>query len=234
MAIGLGLMFGFHFPENFNYPYISQSIQEFWRRWHISLSTWFRDYLYIPLGGNRKGALRTYFNLVTVFFLCGLWHGASWNFAFWGLYHGFFLVIERLGFARLIAKHWRPFQHGYTLLVVMVGWVLFRAETFTQTCVFLKAMAGFGAASDTTCSVMDYWNRELAIVLLLAFIGATPWMPAVKHRFNLFQERAHPTLRLSFHFVHEWMVLGFLGLVFMICAMLISAQTHNPFIYFRF
>src|SRR6266511_1117874 len=112
MAIGLGLMLGFHFLENFNYPYISRSMTEFWRRWHISLSTWFRDYLYIPLGGNQRAPARTYFNLVVTFFLCGLWHGAAWTFVIWGLYHGLFLVIERLGAGRWLERWPAPARHG--------------------------------------------------------------------------------------------------------------------------
>ncbi|MCJ7713136.1 MBOAT family protein, partial [Candidatus Bathyarchaeota archaeon] len=131
MAIGLGKMLGFNFKENFNYPYISISIQDFWRRWHISLSTWFRDYLYIPLGGNRKGISKMYRNLVIVFFVTGLWHGASWNFIFWGLFHGSFLILEKSKI--LNTKNWPiALQHLYALIVVMVGWVFFRAETMTE------------------------------------------------------------------------------------------------------
>jgi alginate O-acetyltransferase complex protein AlgI len=130
-TIGLGYMFGFKFPENFNYPYISQSITEFWRRWHISLSRWFRDYLYIPLGGNRVAPHRIYINLMTVFFLCGLWHGASWNFVVWGVFHGAFLIIERLGFSNVLEKSPRILRHAYAVLVVMIGWVFFRADTYS-------------------------------------------------------------------------------------------------------
>ena len=132
MAIGLAKLFGIDFLENFNYPYAARSITEFWRRWHISLSSWFRDYLYIPLGGNRCGRVRNYVNLVTVFFLCGLWHGASWTFAAWGLFHGAFLVLERMKAGRMIDSLWSPVRHLYTLLVVSVGWVLFRADTVPQ------------------------------------------------------------------------------------------------------
>src|SRR3954452_11314087 len=130
MAIGLGLMIGIYFPLNFNYPYMAQSITEFWRRWHITLSTWFRDYLYIPLGGNRAGPVRTYANLMAVFLLCGLWHGASWTFVVWGLYHGLFLVIERIGLGAALQRVGREYRHLYVLLVVTVGWVFFRAETW--------------------------------------------------------------------------------------------------------
>ncbi len=137
MAIGLGRMFGFRFPENFRWPYIADTVQGFWRRWHMSLSTWFRDYLYVPLGGNRLSSGRVYVNLVTVFFLCGLWHGASWNFVIWGLFHGAFLVVERLGLADAVMRLWRPLRHVYVLIVVMVGWVFFRAETLPAAIGFL-------------------------------------------------------------------------------------------------
>src|SRR5262249_18634459 len=121
MAIGLGRLFGFVFPENFRHPYVADSVQEFWRRWHISLSSWFRDYLYVPLGGNRVAPGRLYANLVSVFFLCGLWHGASWSFVVWGLFHGSFLVIERLAGGAWIHRLPKPLRHAYLLLVVMVG-----------------------------------------------------------------------------------------------------------------
>src|SRR6185369_8202715 len=162
MAIGLGRMFGFRFPENFRWPYIANSIQEFWRRWHISLSSWFRDYLYIPLGGNRVSPARRYANLLTVFFLCGLWHGASWNFVIWGLWHGSFLVIERLRHSRNQPPDhpitrlpnsgvlsWPIWPHVYTLLVVMSGWVFFRAETLPGAIAFFRAMAGLTDAAPT-------------------------------------------------------------------------------------
>ena len=132
MAIGLGRLFGFEFLENFNYPYIAESMRDFWRRWHISLSTWFRDYLYIPLGGNRGSSLRTYLNLWTVFLLCGLWHGASWNFIIWGALHGASLVIERIGWHKYLDRLWRPLRHLYTLGIVMIGWVFFRSESLSH------------------------------------------------------------------------------------------------------
>ncbi len=143
MAIGLMRMFGFRILENFNYPYIASSIREFWRRWHISLSNWFRDYLYIPLGGNQRGRRRAYANLVIVFLLCGLWHGASWPFVLWGAWHGIFLVLERAGFDRVLART-GPFAHLYALLAVMGGWVLFRCETLPQALSFYAALAGCG------------------------------------------------------------------------------------------
>src|SRR4029450_4278801 len=163
-------LLGLPLLENFDYPYVSRSITEFWRRWHISLSTWFRDYLYIPLGGNRVSPARRYRNLVTVFFLCGLWHGASWNFVIWGLWHGTFLVIERVTSNRgerrarredfLSANSassavkrrvldWPLWRHAYTMLVVMIGWVFFRADTLPGAVAFLRAMAGLSDAAPT-------------------------------------------------------------------------------------
>ena len=142
MAIGLGRMFGFRFPENFRWPYVAQTVQDFWRRWHMSLSTWFRDYLYVPLGGSRVSPARMYRNLVTVFFLCGLWHGASWNFVIWGLFHGTFLVVERVGLAAAIMRLPRPVRHVYLTLVVMVGWVFFRADTLPGAIAFLECDGG--------------------------------------------------------------------------------------------
>jgi alginate O-acetyltransferase complex protein AlgI len=146
MAIGLGRMFGFVIPENFRSPYLSESITDFWRRWHISLSTWFRDYLYVPLGGNRRGPVRVYLNLVVVFVFCGLWHGASWTFLVWGLFHGVFLVAERVAGGGGALGWWRPLTHVYALGVIMVGWVLFRASTLAHAVGILLAMAGLRAA----------------------------------------------------------------------------------------
>ena len=150
MAIGLAHMFGFTFHENFDHPYASQSITEFWRRWHISLSSWFRDYVYIPLGGNRRVAWRVYLNLFIVFLLCGFWHGASWSFVIWGLYQGLFLAIERMGLGRVLERLWRPLRHVYLAAVVMVGWVFFRLETMEQAAVVLRAMVGLGTGDGLT------------------------------------------------------------------------------------
>jgi alginate O-acetyltransferase complex protein AlgI len=198
MAIGLGRMFGFRFPENFRWPYVATSVTAFWRRWHISLSTWFRDYLYIPLGGNRVSPARRYRNLVTVFFLCGLWHGASWNFVIWGLWHGSFLVAERLaiGIRNAIRNpqstihndtgplSWPVWPHVYTLAIVMVGWVFFRAETLPGAIAFLRSLAGMNAAAATPYTVGWYLTPELWLALAAGAIGSTPWVPALAARFN--------------------------------------------------
>ncbi len=225
MAIGLGAMFGFRFPENFNYPYVASSVQDFWRRWHMSLSRWFRDYVYVPLGGNRVSPSRTYVNLVAVFFLCGLWHGASWTFVIWGLYHGAFLVIERLRSGRRFAQlEFRATQrmlgHAYLVLVVMVGWVFFRADTFGQAIGFLKAMAGFGASSPPPLDVRWYLDRETVLAIVAGAIGSTPWVAETGRSIEV----SAPAIARSLT----------VGALFAASALFIAAHTYNPFIYFRF
>jgi alginate O-acetyltransferase complex protein AlgI len=234
MAVGLGKMFGFQFMENFNFPYTAQSIRDFWRRWHISLSSWFRDYLYIPMGGNRCPVWRNHLNLVIVFFLCGLWHGASWTFVIWGLYHGIFLVIERTRFGQWIDGLPRPLRHGYTLLVVMVGWVLFRADSFGQATTVLENLVGVSGGVDPNQKVARYWNAELACSIGCGALFAMPawgwvlgWARAVRRRL--------PGVTGT---VAETAGLG-LELLLVVALLLISASwlaggTYNPFIYFRF
>jgi alginate O-acetyltransferase complex protein AlgI len=224
MAIGLGQMFGFEFLENFNYPYISRSIQEFWRRWHISLSTWFRDYLYIPLGGSRKSNQRTYLNLIIVFFLCGLWHGANWAFVIWGLYHGLFLVIERMGLDKQLKRLPIVLQHLYTLLVVMIGWLLFATESFTKSATIFRSLWGF-APSHTPLYVDGFLPRDVQIAMLTGALLSLPVWPMIK---TLCQK--HPALACL------WDVLRPAGLLILLllCGMFLASGTHNPFIYFRF
>ena len=197
MAISLGQMFGFRFPENFDYPYISRSIREFWRRWHISLSTWFRDYLYIPLGGNRHSSLRTSLNLGTVFVLCGLWHGASWTFVIWGLFHGFFIAIEHLlATTGLTAnKFWLlrlwPLRHCYVLVAVMMGWVFFRAETLADAFAFLQAAVGFGGESfggesfGGESQIAAYFNSEILLTMVVGAIASLPVLPMLRELYRL-------------------------------------------------
>lgn len=231
MAIGLGRMFGFRFLENFNYPYISKSIREFWRRWHISLSNWFRDYLYIPLGGNRRSQVRTYFNLVTVFFLCGLWHGAKWNFVIWGLIHGFFLVLERTKFGALLDRTWSPVKHLYSLTVIAVGWVFFRSETLSGALNFLAVMGGFKGGQELRYGVAMYLNNEVLLVLLAAGLCSLPlraMAEKVGDRFSM--ARGNKVLRYAFHISAG----GALSFVFIISVMSLVSGTYNPFIYFRF
>ena len=173
--------FGFRFLENFNFPYAAKSITDFWRRWHISLSTWFRDYVYIPLGGNRKGKSRTYVNLVIVFFLTGLWHGASWHFVAWGMFHGFFLVLEKIrgvktelirgrrGIAKTIAAY---ASQGITMLIVIVGWVPFRAESLSDAAMYLGRMFFITSAEAPRYAVSYYINSKLLLVLVIAAFAA--------------------------------------------------------------
>ncbi len=229
MAIGLGRMFGFRFPENFRWPYISASIQEFWRRWHISLSTWFRDYLYIPLGGNRGSDAATYRHLVTVFFLCGLWHGASWTFVVWGLYHGLFLALERLGLARLLARAPAVARHAYTLLVVMVGWVFFRAETLHGALAFLRAMAGLQTAVPWPYTVEWFLTGQLCAAIVAGAIFAMPVLRWLVDRHARVQQ-TRPALGTSLNAIG----VGALAVLFVACVMQVAAGTYNPFIYFRF
>ncbi len=227
MAIGLGLMFGFRFRENFNYPYISQSVTEFWRRWHISLSTWFRDYLYIPLGGNRVPPWRMYANLVVVFFLCGLWHGASLNFVAWGLYFGVFLVIERMGLSDWLARRWKPFRHLYLLLVVLVSWVLFRANTLTDATHYLTTMFGFSEQPPAPQPVALYLDAERVVALAVGMVGSAPLVPAVR---TWLRQAGSPGMRAGANVVE----MTLLTCLLLLSATLLAAGTYNPFIYFRF
>ncbi len=226
MAIGLGRMFGFHFIENFNYPYISKSITEFWRRWHISLSTWFKDYLYIPLGGNRKGKVRTYINLIIVFFTTGLWHGASFNFVFWGLYYGFFLVIEKTQILKKIFKIKKDNKilntigHIYTILVVLVGWVFFRTESMSSAVNYVKKLFFMSNTSRELFSFTYYFDSKTILFLIVALIAS---MPIVKKVQKYFNNRVGEVLRD--------IVLVTLLFITMVT---LSNSTYNPFIYFRF
>lgn len=230
MAIGLGRMFGFHFLENFNFPYIANSIRDFWRRWHISLSTWFRDYLYIPLGGNRLGTGRTYLNLLFVFFVTGLWHGASWTFVTWGLFYGVFLMIERLWPTRLSARWLRPFGHVYTLLVVLCAWVLFRADSLTGAFNFFRAM--FGLQGTAAVPLIYYLNGKTSIALVFGLMGSVPLLRSIG---RYIERRFQPQLG-----EHGVMVLVqavstvFLAGVFVLAIMQLASGSYNPFIYYRF
>ncbi|MBO6702745.1 MAG: MBOAT family protein [Pseudomonadales bacterium] len=223
MAIGLGRMLGFRFLENFNYPYIASSVQAFWRRWHISLSNWFRDYLYIPLGGNRAGLFRTYCNLVIVFFLCGLWHGASWNFVIWGLLHGAFLVIERLGFGGLLDRLPKVAGHVYTLLAVMIAWVFFRAETLAEALSYLRAMLIPGSGNSDLYYVAQYLNPHTSLVLIVGLVLATP---IARVAVKAVGERSE--------FGLELVRASTLAVLFLLSVMTLAADAYNPFIYFRF
>lgn len=222
MAIGLGKMFGFDFMENFNYPYISTSIREFWRRWHISLSTWFREYLYIPLGGNRKGQVRTYVNLLIVFFATGLWHGAGATFIIWGLYHGLFLVVERMGLGKLLEKNcFRGLNHIYTALVVVVGWVFFRADTLADAKVILHQMFTW---ENGIYPASLFVNRKVIFLAVLGvLLSGIAQSICPKLREHLYEKEVTKTVDIVI-----------MAVLLFLCTMYLVSSTYNPFIYFRF
>lgn len=234
MAIGLGRIFGFTFLENFNYPYISGSIQEFWRRWHISLSSWFRDYLYIPLGGNRAGNFRTGLNLCIVFFLCGLWHGASWTFVCWGLYHGFFLVLERTRFGTLLQKIWSPIRHFIVLIIVIVGWVIFKSETVAECLSYLATMFSFNNLSDQRLFSF-YLDKKLICELMAGIILSVPVIPAIRRFFIRYRDNVSAqTAAGVYEGVFETVRLTTVSALAYYSVISLAAGAYNPFIYFRF
>ncbi len=233
MAIGLGHMLGFTFPRNFDLPYKSQSVTEFWRRWHMTLSGWFRDYLYVPLGGNRVSAERTYLNLGVVFLLCGLWHGAAWSFVVWGAYHGLLLVLERVGWGRLLAALWRPLRHAYLLLAVMTGWVVFRADTLSQALGYLGAMLGQGAGAPGVIPTARYLTGPVGMALVLGAVLSVTRLRlprVVLHGPRGFPFPARLGTALGSNVAAD---LGLLAMLLM-CGLSLAAGNYNPFIYFRF
>jgi alginate O-acetyltransferase complex protein AlgI len=234
MAVGLGKMFGFKFLENFDYPYISTSVREFWRRWHISLSSWFRDYLYIPMGGNRVSERRNYFNLVTVFALCGFWHGASWAFVIWGLYHGLFLVLERTRFGKLVDRLPRPVGHFYALLVVMCGWVLFRSDTLAQAGWFFKTMSGFAAATEAGHPLGRYVSNQVLSAIVLGGIFSGPTWPRLKAWLAKLPDLAPAAIRPALRATGRLAEIILLAALLLVCAAWLAGGTYNPFIYYRF
>ena len=220
MALGLGNMLGFRFMENFNYPYISRNITEFWRRWHISLSTWFRDYVYIPLGGNRVSMPRMYFNLLAVWFLTGLWHGASWNFIAWGLYYFAILVIEKTFLLKVLKRLPGFVQHAYALFLVVIGWVLFYFDTGLEGCFgYLRAMfvneGGF-FCGDSANVIVRYLPLMAA-----AFVSATPAGKVIWKRLEKTKVSGIAEIVLCMA-------------VFVLCAAVLASQSYNPFLYFKF
>ncbi|MBR2698712.1 MAG: MBOAT family protein [Clostridia bacterium] len=221
MAIGLGRMFGFRFSENFNYPYISRSIREFWRRWHISLSTWFKEYVYIPLGGNRRGTARTYLNLLIVFALTGIWHGAGVTFLLWGLYHGALSILERLGLDKLLKKL-GPFAFVYAFVAAVFGWVLFRVEDVGTALQWMRHMLTPWAFTETACHMVDIITPQMCALLPAAALGMGP-LRMLADRFDL-------TERWRFSWPE---VLFCAGLLF-VCIATLTSSSYNPFIYFRF
>ena len=225
MAIGLGRMFGFHFEENFNYPYISRSVNEFWRRWHISLSTWFRDYVYIPLGGSRCSKGRNIFNLAVVWLLTGLWHGANWTFVLWGGWFLLLLLGEKFLWGGALERLPVPVRHVYTMVAVVLSWVLFRSANFAHARGYLAAMFGFGGGGADGQSVyllLEYWPEWLACVL--AALPIKSWLQN-----KLAAREALPAV-LAREWAPKLAALALLGLSYM----KLATGSFNPFIYFQF
>lgn len=225
MAIGLGKMLGFELLENFNYPYISQSITEFWRRWHISLGTWFRDYVYIPLGGNRRGKYRTYLNVFIVWFLTGLWHGASWNFVLWGLYFGIIISIEKAFLMSWLNKGPALIRHIYTILLLLIGWGLFAFDNFEKLLNYFKVM--FGVSGEGLYNQMTlFYLSSNAVSLIILIIGSTPLMKKLY---------AYLTTSLKLKVVFEMVVMPLIYfLILFVSTAYLVDSSYNPFLYFRF
>ena len=225
MAIGLGRMFGFTFQENFNYPYVSSSVQEFWRRWHISLTTWFKSYVYIPLGGNRKGKVRTYVNLFVIFFLTGLWHGAAWNFVAWGVWNGVFLIMERLvDFDKYVRN--KLIRHIYTLIIVIMGMIIFRTESLGDAYNYLTHLFKF---SDTDLSYLNILvSNEPRIALVAAVLCSGPFVLLWRNHKERILRFVPKGLQGSF-----WME-GAKICLFILSLLALAGNSYNPFIYFRF
>jgi alginate O-acetyltransferase complex protein AlgI len=222
MAIGLGKIFGFNFPENFNYPYISKSITEFWRRWHISLGSWFREYVYIPLGGNKGGSIKFYKNLFIVWFLTGLWHGPSWNFVLWGIYFGTIIAIEKSVLSTWLEKSPKPIAHLYTIVLIIFGWVLFYFDNLSQGIEFLKIMLGFSHTYFISAHSLYYLYNYLILLIILC-ISSTPVVARLSRELIKKNRRLYFTLSIIFY----------VGVLVFSTAYLVD-DTYNPFLYFRF
>ena len=235
MAIGLAFLMGFTFPKNFDHPYVSRSLTEFWRRWHISLSSWFRDYVYIPLGGNRRGLWITVRNLMVVFLLTGFWHGAAWNFIAWGLYHGAFLLVERFGLGKALERAPKLVGHAYAIVVVLMGWVLFRATSFDQAVHYWRVMADLGHAGPPDVALRILLSKETVAALVLGSVFAMPVLPWICERLRRpkLSPALHLPARLDTHGVHVLSAtLLVTGLTLSLAKL--AGSSLNPFLYFRF
>lgn len=213
MAIGLGKMFGFNFPKNFDFPYISRSVTEFWRRWHMTLGSWFREYVYIPLGGNRVGKIRLFFNIFFVWFLTGFWHGADYNFIIWGLFFAVLLVIEKYGFKKILDKH-KIFSHVYLIIAVILSWVIFSITDISKAIIFYKKLFVFEGGLDFV-----YYLRNYLITIILATVLSTP---VLKNKFEEFNKNS------------RWINYSVVIIIFILCIAYLVDETYNPFLYFRF
>jgi alginate O-acetyltransferase complex protein AlgI len=235
MAIGLAFLMGFTFPKNFDHPYVSRSLTEFWRRWHISLSSWFRDYVYIPLGGNRHGLWKTVRNLMVVFLLTGFWHGAAWNFVGWGVYHGGFLLVERFGLGKVLDRAPRLIGHIYAVLVVLLGWVLFRATSFDQAVHYWAAMAHLGELHAPDVALRVLLSNEMLAALVIGSIFSMPVLPWICRRLRRpkLAPSEHLPARLDTHGVYVLSTaLLVAGLTLSLAKL--AGSSLNPFLYFRF
>jgi alginate O-acetyltransferase complex protein AlgI len=227
MAIGLGKMFGFTLPENFNYPYISKSVAEYWRRWHISLGSWFRDYEYIPLGGSRVSNLKKYRNLFIVWFLTGMWHGPSWTFICWGLYFGVLIALERLILNKVFSKIWTGFSHIYLVLCVMLGWVFFRANSFGFSVHYIKVMFGFEGNGLFDAKTLEYIN-DYGLIIVLGIIFSMPVINFVRAKIE--SRNARILQNDAVYLLNSVVYAG----LFIMCILMLISSTYNPFLYFRF
>lgn len=231
MAIGLGRMFGFHFLENFNYPYISDSVTEFWRRWHISLSSWFRDYVYIPLGGSYCSVPKNIRNLAVVWILTGLWHGAAWNYVFWGIWYLVFLLIEKFVLGERLSSIPRAFRHLYTMLVVIAGWVFFRAPSLPRAAAMLGSMAGLGSGSgigEFVYYILEYWPEWILCLIAIFPVkvlieGVMEWMASGKSSASVMAKQ-----------ILIWAPKIFALALLLISYLKLVTGSFNPFIYFQF
>lgn len=241
MAIGLGRMFGFHFLENFNFPYMSKTITEFWRRWHISLSSWFREYVYIPLGGNRKGMKRQLFNIMVVWMLTGLWHGANWNFVMWGVYYGILLMIEKLFLLKWLDKAPAWIGHIYSMFLVIIGWTIFAQTDMSQLTAYLKTMFGIGVCGvDSDFLYFLSTNAVLLVALVLCSIDHRIWLKKLwaKRVTNAEEEKAWNDgniYNIGVNSVRYTIAKSVIMLVLLVLAFaFLVGDSYNPFLYFRF
>ena len=247
MAIGLGRMFGFTFMENFNYPYLARSIKDFWNRWHISLSSWLRDFLFLPMAyaisrritsarllGVRAESWSYYPAMFLTMFLCGLWHGPAWTFIAWGVYHGAFIMLERLALAKMLRRLWRPWQHLYSLWIICCGWVLFRAVDLAGALAYWRTMFGFGQSQGPGFNPAAYLDRKTLFILLAGILASLPVLPAIKRGYEQILAGAGSSSRVWLHGGSLLLTDVFLLIVLLASAMELAMASYNPFIYFRF
>lgn len=234
MAIGMGRMLGFRFPENFRYPFIARTVSEFWTRWHITLSTWIRDYLFTPMGGYRHGRWRGYMNLIVAFVLCGLWHGASWNFVLFGLCQGLFMTFERMVHSN---RRWffkGPCGHLYFLPILLTQMMLFRSESLAGAGRFLRSMLGLYAGSSLSPSIGQFFTGEVSLAVVAAFVGSAPFIPWCAARIERWAAAGSPARTARRAAAADWAAAALLACILAACILKLASGTYNPFIYFRF